>query len=96
MAKKRSDLEVDIDVAVENWVAVDQAVDPINWEAWTNYRRNALGLKTEFKKLTVPTPFPPSTIGSAKDYVEVLKKIRRLHGGRLNVPNEPAAWMGEI
>lgn len=96
MAKRRSDLETDIDIALENWVAVDVAVDPVNWEAWTGYRVKTLGIKTEFKKLTVPTPFPPSTVGAAKDYVEILKKIRRLHGGRSTLPNDPPAWMGEI
>lgn len=97
MAKHRSDLEIEIDIAVENWVAVDQAIDPVPWEAWTNYRVGTLGIKTEFKKLTVPTTFPPTTIGAAKAYVDVLKKMRRLHGGgRLNVPNDPPAWMGEL
>jgi hypothetical protein len=97
MARHKSDLELEIDSAVSAWVKVDKAVDPMNWQAWTNYRSNILGLRHEFEKLTVPTPFPPATIGAAKQYVDVLKKIRRFHGGgNLNVPSDPAAWMGEI
>jgi hypothetical protein len=97
VAKRRSDLEVEIDIALENWLAVEEAADRVPWEAWTNYRVNVLGIKTVFKKLTVPTQFPPSTIGAAKDYVDVLKKICRLNGGgRSKVPDNPSAWMGEI
>ena len=98
MVRRKSDLETEIDIATEEWVAVDSKIDPLEWQAWTAYR-SSLGMNYPFEKLTVPTKLPPATIGAAKAYVDTLRNIRRLHGGdawRRPLPVDPSAYMGEI
>lgn len=97
MSKRRSDLEVDIDDAMESWVAVKKNENPMAWESWTKWRAEHVRPQMELENLTVPTEFPPLTVAAAKDYLEIVRKTRVLIGwssGIKRLSTNPSAWMG--
>lgn len=97
MARKRqnSTLESDIDDAVGGWMGITRSDDLVEWQAWTDWRRKFAGAMCEPDGLTVPTPFPPQTVQAANDYLEVVRKMRRLVGHRegiKRISNDPYAY----
>jgi hypothetical protein len=97
MARKRQNgtLEDEIDAEVATWVGITRAEDPAEWRAWTEWRRKYAGAVFDPDGLTVPTPFPPMTVKAANEYLETLKKLRRLAGhreGLKRISNDPSAW----
>lgn len=98
-AKRKTDLETEVDIRTENWVAVTRAEDPMQWEAWTNWRRENAGAQAMPESLTVPSPFPPTTIAGVKEYLETVGMLRAATGwkrGRDRIAKDPSAWMGEV
>lgn len=96
MAKRKSELEIEVEIATENWIAINKKVDPVEWEAWTRWRRQELRSKIEPDNLTVPTPFPPITQAAAKEYIEVVRKIRKIigwTGTNSRLPSDPSAML---
>jgi hypothetical protein len=96
MARFKSDLENEIDIATENWIAITKKVDPVEWDAWTKWRTRELRVRSQPEGLTVPTPFPPVTVAAAKEYIEVVRKIRKMigwTGSTSRLPSDPGAHM---
>lgn len=95
MAKRKSELENEIDDTCESWIAVNKNLDPAQWEAWTAWRKREMRTRLEPENLTVPTMFPPATVAAAKAYLETVRKIRLLVGwkdGTARLTNDPGAW----
>lgn len=87
-----------IEALTENWVSINKFEDKVAWLAWTNWRRSQMRCHQEPENLTVPTPFPPSTIGAAKEYVASVKIIRGAIGWkdtRSGLSTDVSAWMGQ-
>ena len=86
-----------LDVLVENWVSINKFEDKMAWEAWIGWRKAQLRCHQEPESLTVPSPFPPTTVASAKEYTAALKEIRSAIGwkdSRAALPKDISAWMG--
>lgn len=99
MAKRKSEMENEVDDTLLNWVCVNRLEEPMEWQAWINWRRDNMGSRITPENLTVPTAFPPVTVSAAKQYLETVTKIRRLNGwtgGKAKLTTDPSAWMGEI
>lgn len=99
MAKRPTDLDNEVSEETKNWVSIDKAQNPVEWSAWSGWRRREMRSPVEFEKLTVPTPFPPGTVAAAKAYFSTVQKIRRSNGwteSRAKLPSDPSAWMGEV
>ena len=97
MAKRKSDFEAQIDADVEGWVAVRKSANQAEWHAWTNWRRENANTRLEPDNLTVPTMFPPTTVAAANNYLDVVKRIRKLVNWSdkySHVSSDPKAWMG--
>lgn len=97
--KRKTDLETEVEIRVENWISVNRAEDSMQWEAWTNWRRANAGAHAQPENLTVPSPFPPTTMTSVKEYLETVGMLRSATGwkrGRDRIAKDPSAWMGEI
>lgn len=86
-----------LDVLMEHWIGINKHDDPLAWAAWKDWRHAQLGCFQEPIAFTVPSPFPPTTVASAKEYIAVLKEIRSSIGwkdSRAKVPTNVSAWMG--
>jgi len=97
MPRQRSELETQIDDAMQGWVAVKKNENPMAWEAWTAWRAEHVRPQMELENLTVPTEFPPLTVAAAKEYLEVVRKTRVLIGwssGIKRLSTNPSAYMG--
>lgn len=78
MAEREIDRKIRI--MTENWVAIGKFEAPIEWEAWTDWRRINLGCVNQPDTLTVPTDFPPATDMARRQYMETIDEIRRSIG----------------
>lgn len=99
MPKRETDLEKEINILTENWVAVSRKDQPLEYGAWFHWRRQEMRSLTEPDYFTVPTELPPTTVAGAKAYFEVVRKIRKSiswRTPRANLAKDPSAWMGEI
>lgn len=93
---KRSD-DRDVEILTENWISINKKQDPIAWQAWADWRRNELRSLIDPENFTVPTPFPPSTVAAAKEYIAIVQQIRKSVGwndSRAQMPKSVGAWMG--
>lgn len=98
-AKRKTDLETEVDIRTENWISVNRSEDALQWEAWTNWRKANAGANAQPDNLTVPSPFPPTTMTSVKEYLETVGMMRSVCGwkkGRDRISQNPSAWMGEV
>lgn len=98
-AKRKTDLETECDIRTENWVSVTRAEEPLQWEAWTNWRKANAGANAQPEGLTVPGPFPPTTMAAVNEYLETVGMLRTVNGwkrGRDRISKNPSAWMGEV
>ncbi len=96
MAKRRTDLDDQIDEATADWVSISRGQDPVEWGAWTAWREREMRTHARPDNLTVPTPFPPATVSAAKAYLDVVQKIRRAQGwtaANSRLTTDPRAWM---
>jgi hypothetical protein len=97
MAKQRTDLDTEVEIATSGWISVDRKIDPQAWEAWRYWRRIALGSLIEPKAFTVPSKFPPMTHIAVSQYIEAVRLIRRSGGwndDRAQIPEHPEPWDG--
>lgn len=94
MAKKQ---HTDVDILVEDWIAVSEAQEPMAFAAWRDWRREALGANFVPKAFTVPTTFPPATGAAVSEYVGILGQIRKSIGwseSRSKLPTDARPWHG--
>lgn len=99
MAKQKTDLEKEVDVLTENWVAVSKKEQPVEYGAWLGWRQREMKSFIEPEHFTVPTEFPPTTVAGAQAYFDVVRKIRKCVGWRTArsvLSKSPSAWFGEI
>lgn len=99
MVKQKTDLEKEVDVLTENWVAVSQKEDGVAYEAWYEWRWREMRSQIQPDYFTVPSIFPPTTVAGAQAYFDVVRKIRKCIGWRTSrsiLRKDPSAWMGEI
>lgn len=86
-----------LNILTENWVGINKFEDKIAWQAWTDWRRDQMKCSQEPENLTVPSPFPPSTIVAAKEYIAAVKIIRGAIGwkdSKAALSTNVSAWMG--
>lgn len=98
-AKRKTELETEVGIRVESWISVSRSEDPMQWDAWTNWRRQNAGAVAQPDNLTVPSPFPPTTIAGVREYLETVGMMRTANGwkrGASRISKDPSAWMGEI
>jgi len=98
MARQETELDKEIQAIVRSWVVVNRVDDPMEYEAWRKWRAAEMRSYIEPDNFTVPSPFPPTTVAGAKDYLEAVRKIRVSIGWKnqaAKLPNNPGAWMGE-
>lgn len=95
MPKRPTDLDTKINIAVETWTSVHRREDAFEWTAWRDWLRDQLHCISEPENFTVPTPFPPSTIQAARDYIAVRRMIRSAIGWkdwRSKLPDDVYAY----
>jgi len=86
-----------LQILTENWVGINKFEDKMAWQAWTDWRRSQMKCMQEPENLTVPSPFPPSTIIAAKEYISAVKVIRGAIGwkdSKAALSTNVSAWMG--
>lgn len=99
MAKPETELDKEIRILTENWVAVNKKEQPLEYNAWRGWRIREMRSFIEPDYFTVPTELPPTTVAGAQAYFDVVRKIRKSIGWRTpkaNLPKDPSAWMGEL
>jgi len=80
MAKQQTELEKEIDLLTDKWVAVNKKENPTEWQAWYEWRRAQMGSYIEPDNFTVPSMWPPMTLLTARNYFDVVRKIRKSIG----------------
>lgn len=99
MAKRKTDLESEIDILTEHWVSVSKKDNPLEYGAWLGWRKREMGSLIEPDNFTVPTALPPTTVAGAAAYFDAVRKFRKANNwnnSRSILPKDPSAWMGEI
>lgn len=98
MAKQRND-EKEIDILTENWISLNEKEDPDAFSAWVAWRKQQMGCNNHGKNLTVPAPYPPSSVSAAKEYIAIVQQIRKAVGWtsmKAKLKTDVSAWMGEL
>lgn len=66
----------------------------LEWLAWRQWMKSALGWKFFPKRMTVLDPWPPTTKESAERVAAIFQTIRNKNGGP-PLPNNPMPWSGD-
>lgn len=93
---KRSD-DRDIETMTEDWISINEKEDVQAFEAWASWRSQQMGCHNFGHNMTVPTPFPPTSVSAAREYIAVVQQIRKAigwNGTKAKLKTDISAWMG--
>lgn len=80
VSKKEEAVDKEIGVLTENWIGVNYKTDKFAHDAWVRFRREQLGAGFIPKNFTVPSLLPPENEQAVREYLAVVRQIRRLIG----------------